>query len=113
MKQEKEIEVVELMIERYCRGNHGTKNRTLCAECRELAQYVRLRRSKCPFGDEKPFCSNCKIHCYEPAMRERIRAVMRYSGPRIVFRHPIVAIRHLVQSGKQKKQLEKEAKTDV
>lgn len=31
---------------------------------------------------------------------------MRYSGPRIILYHPIMAIRHVVESKKEKKRLE-------
>ena len=61
-----------------------------------------------PLGDKKPFCSNCKIHCYKSEMRERIKNVMRFAGPRIVFRHPIIAVKHLIETKKQKKKLKKE-----
>lgn len=108
MDKEKELRVVTLMIKRNCKGNHGTKKGGLCPECAELLKYVELRRSKCLFGDKKPFCSNCKIHCYKPEMREKIRNVMRYSGPRIVLDHPILAIRHLVESKREKKKFENE-----
>lgn len=107
MKESKELEVVELMIRLYCRKKHKFKD-GLCAECSELLEYVKLRRSKCPWGDKKPFCSNCKIHCYKPEMRERIKNVMRFAGPRIVFRHPIIAVKHLIETKKQKKKLKKE-----
>lgn len=113
MQQEKEMRVVTLMIARYCRGKHGSKRHALCAECAQLLEYVRLRRSKCPFGDAKPFCSNCRIHCYKPEMREAIRAVMRYAGLRIVFRHPVLATRHLLQSKKQKKKMEREEEAKI
>lgn len=110
MNKEKELQVVTLMIKKYCKGNHRSPKGELCAECLELLNYVELRRSKCPFGDGKPFCSNCKIHCYKPEMREKIRAVMRYSGPRIVLDHPVLATRHLIESKQEKKKLENEVK---
>lgn len=108
MNKEKELQVVTLMIKKYCKGNHGSKKGWLCADCKELLSYVEFRRGKCPFGDDKPFCSNCKIHCYKPEKREKIRTVMRYSGPRIVLDHPILATRHLIESKKEKKKLENE-----
>ena len=110
MDKEKELRVVMLMIKKYCKGNHSTKKNDLCPECNELLSYVEFRRSKCPFGDGKPFCSNCKIHCYKPEMREKIRSVMRYSGPRIVIDHPVLATRHLIESKQEKKKLENEVK---
>ena len=81
MKQEKEIETVSLMIGLYCQKKHGTKKGELCPECRQLLEYVKFRRMKCPWGDKKPFCANCSIHCYKPDMREKIARVMRFSGP--------------------------------
>ena len=108
VNKEKELKVVTLMIERYCRGKHNTKKHDLCEECSELLEYVKQRRERCPHGDNKPFCSNCKIHCYKPSMRAKIREVMRYSGPRIVFNHPILATKHLIESKCEKKKMEKE-----
>lgn len=110
MNKGKELRVVTLMIKKHCKGNHGTKKGDLCPDCSQLLDYVEFRRNKCPFGDKKPFCSNCRIHCYKPEMRERIRNVMRYSGPRIVLDHPILATRHLIESKQEKKKLENEVK---
>lgn len=59
-----------------------------------------------PFMETKTFCSNCKVHCYKPEMREKIREVMRYSGPRMIFHHPAAAIRHVILTKKEKKQIE-------
>mgnify|MGYP001026751939 FL=1 len=101
MKREKEAQTVACMIEIYCRGHHG-KGKQLCPECKELLDYANYRLSKCPHGDNKPFCSNCKIHCYKPDMKEKIRLVMRYSGPRMIFHHPIIAVRHLIQMRREK-----------
>ncbi len=109
-KREREKETVSLMIRLYCRKHHGggTKgSRTgLCAECAALEEYARLRSDKCPFMEEKTFCSNCKVHCYRPEMREKIRAVMRFSGPRMLLHHPVMALRHVVESRREKKKLE-------
>lgn len=74
-------------------------------DAQELIDYAAMRISKCPFMETKTFCSACKVHCYEKAKREQIRAVMRWSGPRMLFRHPILAIRHLIVERKQKKEL--------
>ncbi len=106
-KREKEKRTVGLMISIYCKKKHGTKNE-LCDECRELNEYASLRSDKCPFMETKTFCSNCKVHCYKPEMREKIRAVMRFSGPRMIFHHPIMAISHVIATKKEKKKLEKE-----
>lgn len=104
-KREREKETVSLIIAIYCRKKHGGKQ--LCPDCAALDAYARLRSDKCPFMETKTFCSNCKVHCYKKDMREKIREVMRFSGPRMIFHHPIMAIRHVIESKKEKKQMEK------
>lgn len=104
-KREREKRVVGLMIRLYCRKLHGS-GRELCPECRELEDYAFLRSDRCPFMEEKTFCSCCRVHCYKPDMRERIRQVMRFSGPRMLLYHPILAVRHVLESRKEKKRLE-------
>ena len=92
------------MIQLYCKKQQHSKD-GLCPECAALDAYARMRSEKCPFMETKTFCSNCKVHCYKPEMREKIREVMRFSGPRMLFHHPIAAIRHVVESKKEKKKL--------
>nr|WP_302595365.1 nitrous oxide-stimulated promoter family protein [uncultured Acetatifactor sp.] len=107
-KREREKAMVSEMIALYCRKQHGRKaSGGLCPECAALDTYARQRSDKCPFMETKTFCSNCKVHCYKPEMRERIRAVMRFSGPRMLFHHPVAALRHVVATKKEKKRLEK------
>ena len=83
------------MIRLYCKKRHGTKT-GLCPECMALAEYAFERSDMCPFMENKTFCSNCRVHCYKPKMRNKIRQVMRFSGPRMIFHHPVMAIRHLI-----------------
>ena len=103
-KRQREIETVSLMIAIYCRKKPGGKN--LCPDCAALDAYARQRSDKCPFMETKTFCSNCKVHCYKKDMREKIRKVMRFSGPRMIFHHPVMAICHVTKSKKEKKRLE-------
>lgn len=105
LSKEKEIEVVELMIRKFCKKKHKHKKGELCPECVELLEYVKYRRSLCPWKTNKPFCSNCKIHCYKPEMREKIREVMRFSGPRMIFTNPILAISHVIETKREKRKL--------
>lgn len=105
-KRQREQYVVAEMIKLYCNRNHGSK-KELCPKCRELLEYAAARSEKCPFMEQKTFCSNCRVHCYKPEMREKIRKVMRFSGPRMIFVHPILAIRHVLESKKEKKRLGK------
>lgn len=105
-KREREKETVSLMISIYCRKKHG--GRALCPECKALNDYARRRSDACPFMQTKTFCSNCRVHCYNREMREKIREVMRFSGPRMIFHHPIMAVRHVVETKKEKRRLEKQ-----
>lgn len=105
-KRKREQKIVSFMIQLYCRKNHGIKNE-LCSDCEELTAYAFMRSERCPFMEQKTFCSNCRAHCYAPQMRKKIRDVMRFSGPRMIRYHPILALRHLLESKKEKKRLEK------
>lgn len=90
---EYEKQTVETMIRLYCRRKEG--NRELCPECGALLEYARQRLDRCPFGERKKSCRRCPVHCYRPDMAARVRTVMRYSGPRMLFYHPLAALRHL------------------
>ena len=89
-----EKRTVRHMIELWCGENHGSLE--LCGECRELLDYSLGRLDRCKFGNAKTKCHKCPVHCYRPDMRERIRAVMRFSWPRMILHHPLEAISYLV-----------------
>jgi hypothetical protein len=91
----RELATIRAMALIYCRDQHR-HGRTLCAECDELMTYATRRLDRCVFGEDKPTCANCKVHCYNATMRERVRTMMRYAGPRMIWRHPILAIFHIV-----------------
>ncbi|MGG7179341.1 nitrous oxide-stimulated promoter family protein [Clostridium paraputrificum] len=92
----KEKEVVELMINLYCDKKHKC-NSERCEECNELLEYAHKRLSYCKFGDEKSSCSKCPIHCYKKDMKERIKEVMKFSGPRLMIYKPFEFVRHMVK----------------
>ncbi len=91
----RERKTVEAMIRLYCHDRHGTRDQALCSECQALATYAGERLAKCPFQENKTVCAKCRVHCYKAQMRERIREVMRYAGPRMLRRHPVMALQHL------------------
>jgi len=93
---ERERRTIRLMIEIYCRKNHLTESTGLCPACQQLADYALQRIERCPFKTDKPTCAKCPVHCYKPAMREQVRQVMRYAGPRMLIYHPVLAIAHLL-----------------
>ncbi|MCK6447051.1 MAG: nitrous oxide-stimulated promoter family protein [Planctomycetes bacterium] len=90
----RERKLVQAMIAVYCRDAHGS--RVLCTSCAELAAYADQRLARCPFGAEKPTCAKCTVHCYRGDMRERVRQVMRRSGPKMLLHHPWLAFLHEV-----------------
>jgi hypothetical protein len=63
---------------------------------REGFAYAELRFDKCLFADNEPTCDNCPVHCYEPAMRDRVKQILRYAGPRVMYNHLFMAIRHIL-----------------
>lgn len=91
----REKETVQAMIRLYCRAHHKPED-NLCADCQALANYALLRIDRCPFNPNKPTCLKCPVHCYQPEMREKIRTVMRFSGPRMLLYHPILTFHHLI-----------------
>lgn len=106
-KRQREKLLVSRMIRVYCKGKHGTKN-GLCPCCAALAEYAGQRSEHCPFMETKTFCSNCRVHCYKPEMREEIRRVMCYAGPRMLLYHPVTAMRHMLETKREKRRLEKQ-----
>lgn len=94
-KRNDEKIIVDKMIKIYCKKNHNKKD--LCEECKELSDYAHLRVEKCPHMEEKTFCSSCTTHCYDSEHRNKIKEVMRFSGPRILLHNPILAIKHILE----------------
>jgi nitrous oxide-stimulated promoter len=102
-KRNNEIRSVTQMIEYHCRKKHkDSYNNSLCDECKSLLDYACSRTKRCPFMESKTFCNNCKVHCYSPEMRKRIKEVMRFSGPRMMLYHPVMCIKHAVLGLKKK-----------
>lgn len=93
---EQEKLIVAKMIGIYCNKHHSTQRKKLCKECQLLLDYADKRINKCPKGDKKSSCRKCEIHCYKPEYRQKIREVMRYVGPRMIFIDPISAIKHIM-----------------
>lgn len=92
---QREIKTIEVIIFDYCRDHHLDIR---CSECEELLNYALERLKKCPFQEGKTTCLKCPTHCYKPDVRQRIRIVMRYAGPRMIYRHPVLALFHMIDS---------------
>jgi hypothetical protein len=89
----REWKTVRAMVVIYCHGNHG-RGGSVCDQCQSLLDYAHVRLQRCVFGGGKPTCVKCPVHCYQPARRSEMKEVMRYSGPRMLWRHPILCVRH-------------------
>lgn len=105
----REWNTVEKMTYLYCNEYHHSPKGTLCAECRELSAYAYERLLKCPFQEKKSTCANCTVHCYRPDKREQVRQMMRYAGPRMLLRHPVLTILHLIDGKRKPPVLERKA----
>lgn len=97
---------IHRMIQLYCKNNHKS-NGSFCEQCENLLNYAYSRLENCPYGIEKPACNKCPIHCYRKNEREEITKVMRYSGPKMLFRYPLLAIMHLIDRKKDAPELRK------
>jgi hypothetical protein len=91
----RELKTVRVMIDMYCRDHHGG-GRALCESCASLWSYAEQRVERCPLRADKPTCLNCPVHCYKVERRQQIRVVMRYAGPRMAWRHPILSLMHFI-----------------
>lgn len=91
-----EFRTIEAMVKLYCHNHHKTSGEVLCHDCNEILDYAKTRTLRCPHFKNKIPCSKCKIHCYQEPFKGRIREIMKYSGPRMTFRHPLLALRHLL-----------------
>lgn len=97
----------------YCHAKHGSQGDQLCDACDELHEYAMLRIRKCPYKENKPACASCPIHCYQRIRREEMKTVMRYSGPRMLRRHPVMAIFHILDGLRNVEDLRHKRKTDT
>ena len=96
---EREQKTVRQMIAIYCRDLHRGKDREgsqLCDDCGKLAEYAAARIVGWRFAAHKPVCSKCRVHCYKTELRHKIKKVMQHSGRQMIFRHPVLAVRHFL-----------------
>lgn len=91
----REKALVEKMIALYCRHKLGQCE--MSEEYRALTAYALKRLDRCKFGENKPTCKKCPIHCYQAKMREQIRIIMRWAGPRMIIYAPIATLRHFLK----------------
>lgn len=96
VRRARELKTIEAMVRLYCCGHGHLGGSPLCSECTALFEYATRRLERCVFGDSKPNCTDCLVHCYSADMRERVRVVMKWAGPRMMWHHPVLAFLHVL-----------------
>ncbi len=89
----REWKTVTAMLRIYCRDEHGGP---LCDDCQALMHYISVRLDRCRFGENKPTCAKCPVHCYQRDRREQVKTVMHYAGPRMLWEYPWLSLWHLL-----------------
>lgn len=98
---DREVKTITAMVQIYCRKHHASAvnhDGGHCEDCGNFLAYARQRLAHCPYQEQKPTCGNCPIHCYKQSMQSKAQTIMRYAGPRMVWRHPLMAYFHLIDS---------------
>jgi hypothetical protein len=92
---DREKKTIDIMLKVYCHDFHSTSDE-LCADCAVLREYAHRRLDACPFHENKPACNKCTVHCYSEKKKAQIKDVMRYSGPRMMLKHPVLSLLHFL-----------------
>ncbi len=96
-KLQQEFQTITAMVKIYCKAHCDAKGKIdECEQCSSLLKYAETRLDRCPYGQQKPTCNKCPVHCYKPELKAKVREVMKYAGPRMLLVHPVIAIRHLL-----------------
>jgi len=90
-----EYKTISAMVTIYCKAHHHADS-IPCAECQSFLVYANEKLDRCPYGQIKPTCNKCPIHCYKSNRREQAKKIMRYAGPRMLLWHPILALKHII-----------------
>lgn len=109
----KDLKLLTRFVELYCRDHHrdlplrvfqlkgydiarlSGSSPALCVSCAKLLAHAFVKRTACTL-DPKPTCKKCPRHCYAPAYRARMRAVMKHSGRKYVLRGRLDYLIHLL-----------------
>lgn len=103
-KLAQEYATIAAMVQIYCKASHAAphsqkrfqKSNYLCHDCISFLDYAKTRLDRCPYGEAKPTCNTCPIHCYKPSQKQQAKTIMKFAGPRMLWHHPILAIKHLL-----------------
>lgn len=101
---ESEYKTIQIMVQHYCKQKHNKTK--LCPSCQDILNFAYLRLSRCPFKSKKPNCQDCTIHCYKGAKEKQkeMKKIMRTVGPHMLYLHPLMAFKHLLNKRRTKAQ---------
>jgi hypothetical protein len=97
----REFVTMQRMVEIYCTDHHVAGGGMLCPDCDRFLAYAQKRLEKCPYGPSKPTCAKCPVHCYKPEPRALASRVMKYSGPRMAWKHPWLSLVHFIDKARR------------
>jgi hypothetical protein len=97
----REFVTMQRMVEIYCADHHVAGGGMLCPDCDQFLTYAEKRLEKCPYGPSKPTCARCPVHCYKPEPRALASRVMKYSGPRMAWKHPWLSLVHFLDKARR------------
>lgn len=89
-----ERETVLAMIDLYYRSKNDAD---AILEQEDMTNYAMKRLDFCQFGEDKPTCRVCPVHCYQKTYRLKMKEIMRYAGPRMLIYHPLISWKHFVR----------------
>lgn len=89
---ELELETLQRLLDIYCSADEAARR----PGAERLLLYAAGRLAKCPH-QPKPVCRRCPTHCFSTEMRGLIREVMRFAGPRMPLRHPLLTLRYYLR----------------
>ncbi|GIU42559.1 nitrous oxide-stimulated promoter family protein [Shewanella colwelliana] len=93
----REFKTISAMVHIYCKAHCDAKGDIAqCQACSDFLDYAHKRLDRCPYGQQKPTCNKCPVHCYKPELKAKAREIMVFAGPRMLLPHPIMAIQHLL-----------------
>ncbi|MGA1826447.1 MAG: nitrous oxide-stimulated promoter family protein [bacterium] len=93
-RKAREKKTIEFMVKIFCHGKHSPED-NVCPECYSIMHYAKERIDSCILKEKKTTCAQCPVHCYKPTMRKKMKEVMRYAGPRMLYKHPFLTILHI------------------
>ena len=102
--EQKDRAILEAIGTIYCRAHHAECAQDaagLCPECREVVETTLAKAQTCPYGHSGN-CQDCDTQCQRGTSKQRVKAMMRYAAPRMVYRHPLMTLSYVSKKFKKR-----------